>query len=513
MPLQDSDSVQRRWDRLLSASADVEFILEANRMLEDGAAVLLPNPGKVLSLGFGNVQGKLRPPGRRMQIRWVSVGDDAKPPLSVTFNDSEITAADVEMLRRLRTLRNELVHSSGSPAPPPLGVSDRSAISAAGGKLLRVIAARQRRSIARESATGYVREQAIAAYSAGSRWNAVETPSEIVDRNSTNVEQLASLLLREMPPVDMDHLTGVLRKEDYVGDDEAILREYCLTHDPLTILTDQLSAAHLHRIARLYRLDIADQAPKEDVARAILPKLGFTVSAPPKGLHHVETVLKARRSEIAHSRTKEDTVAMSNTITIETERLLHSILSFHASLFFGPEYRMILGERNKLWLSDRLTLGQRIDLLRHLDRRILDSEILRIRLTELFGGRTCLVDDDELERLKSASRVRGTLSHFKDAVDRLPLAEAKNLVRDLVDAALRFAQYARDQRIVPTIISVEYFVEDKYGRKLAHCVTEDGQIERVFTRTDLDPTKHYYMQPLTNPSRIFPILIEYVAAA
>ena len=67
----------------------------------------------------------------------------------------------------------------------------------------------------------------------------------------------------------------------------------------------------------------------------------------------------------------------------------------------------------------------------------------------------------------------------------------------------------RHQGIFPSIVMVKCTMEDKYGRKYVMCKDDTDRDERIYTNQDIDPAKHYFLHPLTNPARIYPILVEY----
>jgi hypothetical protein len=54
---------------------------------------------------------------------------------------------------------------------------------------------------------------------------------------------------------------------------------------------------------------------------------------------------------------------------------------------------------------------------------------------------------------------------------------------------------------------VESFVTDHFGRRYVYCRNDQGQLEKVFTNVAVDPSRHYFFYPTTNPMRIYPILV------
>jgi hypothetical protein len=103
--------------------------------------------------------------------------------------------------------------------------------------------------------------------------------------------------------------------------------------------------------------------------------------------------------------------------------------------------------------------------------------------------------------------LRNTFMHWNETLAQASLAKLRDVARDLLNEVVEFLQVMERDGIYPRLVMVESFVTDHYGRKYIFCRNDQGQVEKVFTQVAVDPCRHYFFHPTTNPMRIYPILV------
>jgi len=97
--------------------------------------------------------------------------------------------------------------------------------------------------------------------------------------------------------------------------------------------------------------------------------------------------------------------------------------------------------------------------------------------------------------------------HWNETLAGAGLTKVKDMARDMLTEIVNFLQAVETGGIYPRVVAVESFVTDHFGRKYVSCRNDQGQLEKVFTNAAVDPSRHYFFYPTTNPMRIYPILI------
>ena len=86
---------------------------------------------------------------------------------------------------------------------------------------------------------------------------------------------------------------------------------------------------------------------------------------------------------------------------------------------------------------------------------------------------------------------------------------SRTRVLTLLKESLDFLRTLEEGKVFPSVLAVEQIVEDKFGRQYVECRDDRGRTEHIYTNQDIDPARHYFMHPLTNPARIYPVLVAY----
>ena len=79
--------------------------------------------------------------------------------------------------------------------------------------------------------------------------------------------------------------------------------------------------------------------------------------------------------------------------------------------------------------------------------------------------------------------------------------------REMAQALIPFLDHLAGSGVYPRVIAVRETVRDAFGRQFVRATDENGCEEKIFTDEPLDPGAAYFMHPLTNPVRIYPILV------
>jgi hypothetical protein len=343
--------------------------------------------------------------------------------------------------------------------------------------------------------------------------DAAETPSELLSRRNQNVDALKEMLVEHLGTEDQRDLIERLRQRGYTGSVDGVFCEYCLDKDPVRILVEHFSDNQLRRILRSRGGDSAPLDSIDEVATGIVALLGFTIPGEPKGIGFVIKQVQQLNSKLKQAGSKNEVIGIITPLTNEIERALHGLVVFYGTVFFGSDYKQEFAKWRKKFGGEKLTLGDRCNLLQRFEKKVQEEALLQLRLKELFRERTFLIGSRELDTFREAvASKRGHLSHFRDRVDRMKAEEVREIVQQVVDQCLAFFTYLQSSGVFPSAIVVDEIVVDKFGRKFLRCVDEEERAERVYTDAEIDPSKQYFLLPLTNPFRIYPHLVQYQEA-
>lgn len=78
---------------------------------------------------------------------------------------------------------------------------------------------------------------------------------------------------------------------------------------------------------------------KEEIAKSILHHLGFNIVDDPKGLVYVITHIQRLQARAEQSNDRDELAGLVNPVSTEMERILHSLIIFYGSIFYGDNYK------------------------------------------------------------------------------------------------------------------------------------------------------------------------------
>lgn len=337
---------------------------------------------------------------------------------------------------------------------------------------------------------------------------------QAVDTSQDLVARLAECVIEHAAPDDLAFfLQRDLPSRGYRGDDaRSLMIEYCLDEDPEQVLLSCFSKPGLARLADRLGASAGDEyADRERYAQAILDRLGLASSENPRGIHESIRFLANFQHRLERVRDEASVAGLVTPAVREYEKVLHDLLRFYGQFLYGRSHERALARLARHRLANhkrdlsRATLGERIGVLQALNEH-LAGDSAEARHFELVFRRRHTVPPD----LLAASRVvtlRNAFMHGHETLAGANLAKMRDRARELFREILDFLQVLERRGIYPRIIAVESFVTDHFGRKYIYCRSDQGQTEKVFTNVTVDPSRHYFFFPTTNPMCIYPILI------
>lgn len=336
-----------------------------------------------------------------------------------------------------------------------------------------------------------------------------EPPRRAGGQANSHVRKLHRLLLDEIPKVSLDEIVDELRAAGYRGDAEMCLLEYCVRmEDPAAFLATELGVRDLRRILKKVSGTTArHDADDRRVATELLEWLGFPRTSQPRGLASVRARLVSTERDVGVASARELRGAVTEA-SAQLEFLVQVMLRFLCRAAFrrSPEsYFRASGRLAHSQTIDRSSLGKLLELLEALGRDLASDHSPSVRQ---FNA------DFEARRLvPSASfrvvQLRNSFAHFDREPEDTSLEEQRRRAASFFEEAIRFVDYVGDPngRVFPIILRIERLTVDRHGRRTIEAVTDDDQLERIFTDEELAPGRIYLMHPLTNPLRVDPILV------
>jgi hypothetical protein len=339
----------------------------------------------------------------------------------------------------------------------------------------------------------------------------VETPDESVGRASTSLERTVRLIRRYLDPHGLDHLSRRFDAMGFVGSGEARLIEYCLERDLRDLFTELFSEPTLHRIARDLGLEPDPLEARATVTKRILESLQIPVPPKPIGIsdfaEHLRTV-SARLDTASDRAVLRGLIGEAGTAL---ERLLADLVQFYATVIFNADPEEAFRDRGWLQPHHRLaraSMGMLFELLARIDASVRDlGSSTAARYAELFPEKAPLLALSEREK-SSIAQVRNAFSHPSERLDAMDLRELRKLGRDMLSAVQTFVDHLVEAEIYPRVVAVKETVSDAFGRRFVRAVDASGREEKIYTDREMEPGALYFMHPLTNPVRIFPILVK-----
>ncbi len=330
------------------------------------------------------------------------------------------------------------------------------------------------------------------------------------------VTRLADCVMTHSPPGDLDFLvTRELPSRGYHGDDpRTLVIEYCLDEEPTEVLLSCFSKAGLARVAEQMGAAVEPGlAERERYAQAILAKLGLGSGAEPRGIQDSVRLVNNLRHRLEQCRDASEIAGFVTPAAHEYEKVLRDLLRFYGQFLYGRFYERSLARlarsakrvaEHKRDLS-RLTLGELVGVLDALNDLLAGDSAEALHFRRVFG-RSYAVPPELLGRSKVTS-LRNAFMHWNATLAQANVTKTRDTARELLGEVHEFLRVIADGGTYPRVVAVESFVTDRFGRRYVFCRNDQGQLEKVFTNVAVDPSRHYFSYPTTNPMRIYPILV------
>jgi len=334
------------------------------------------------------------------------------------------------------------------------------------------------------------------------------------DTNQDLVSRLAECIMTHSPPEDLDFLvTRELPERGYRGDDRrTLVIEYCLDEDPTEVLLSSFSKAGLARVAEKVGATVEPgSTDREHYAQAILAKLGLGTSAPPRGIHDSVRLVNNLRHRLEQCRDAGEVAGFVAPAAREYEKVLRDLLRFYGQFLYGRFYERSLVRLARKRLAEhkrdlsRVSLGELTGILDVLNDYLAGESAEAQQFRRVFG-RSYAVPPEFLTHSK-VTALRNSFTHWNETLAQANLMKIRDTARELLGEVCAFLQTIADGGVYPRIVAVESFVTDRFGRRYVFCRNDQGQLEKVFTNVAIDPSRHYFFYPTTNPMRIYPILV------
>jgi serine/threonine protein kinase len=334
------------------------------------------------------------------------------------------------------------------------------------------------------------------------------------DTTQDLVSRLADCVMTHSPPADLDFLlTRELPARGYRGDDpRTLVIEYCLDEEPTEVLLSCFSKAGLARVAeRLGAVVEPGQNEREQYAQAILAKLGLGSGAPPRGIQDSVRLVNNLRHRLEQCRDAGEVAGFVTPATHEYEKVLRGLLRFYGQFLYGRFYERALARLARKRLAEhkrdlsRVSLGELVGVLDALNAMLAGDCADAQHFRRVFG-RSYAVPPEFLAKSK-VTALRNAFMHFNETLVQANLGKIRDTARELLTEVGEFLRAIADGGVYPRVVAVESFVTDRFGRRYVFCRNDQGQLEKVFTNIAVDPSRHYFFYPTTNPMRIYPILV------
>jgi serine/threonine protein kinase len=337
---------------------------------------------------------------------------------------------------------------------------------------------------------------------------------QAADTSQDLVTGLAECILKYSSPEDLTFLleTDLPGKGYRGGDSHTLVIEYCLDEDPAQILMSCFNKAGLARLAdRLGARVEEGEADRENYAQAVLRRLGLAGGGSLRGIHDSILAVTNLRHRLEQCRDGAEVAGLVTPAAREYEKVLRDLVRFYGQFLHGRSYerRLVRLARKRVaeYKRDlsRATLGDLVGVLQALNDHLAGDSAEAQQFRKVFH-RAYAVPPQYLTGSR-VTAVRNAFLHWNETLARASLAKVRDMARDLLTDIIEFLEVIKQEGIYPRVVAVESFVTDRFGRKYILCRNDQGQVEKVFTNVAVNPSRHYFFYPTTNPMRIYPILV------
>jgi len=317
------------------------------------------------------------------------------------------------------------------------------------------------------------------------------------------IERLVEFLSEYLNSDEKRRLLNKLKSDyHYEGNDYLILCEYCLKENPERILEDHFTIGQLQNISKTP--NTPNDKPK--IIKDILLDMGYIIPEGMIGITDIKIKMENIYLEINRTAMLQNKIEKARTACEYIEKIILSLIIFYGKILFGNNYKEDFNKSNRQFFSKEkgMTFGVLFDLLKDFQKKCLENMNLNQKLVELFNRNYLITEQAEiLEKYSDVVKYRNDLSHHDRSDEQKKIAVDK-----AVKLSLKFISHLDANNIFPKLIRIEQIIIDSYGRKKIECIDERGITEQIYTNENIDYTKNYFMHPLNNPLRIFPLLVE-----
>jgi tetratricopeptide (TPR) repeat protein len=291
---------------------------------------------------------------------------------------------------------------------------------------------------------------------------------------------------------------------------ETRLLELCVKDDPLEILRDTIPAGKLLKLAEDLGLPEDENESIEGLRGRVLLKLGFRLPQKPSGIAVYRERAGQLRAELNLCDDRSQVIGIGTSGCNDiAEPVLKDLVHFYCTALMGSDYEGLLAQQSLLPPASRhglasLTFGQKIGLVKELNRYIKTNQDLRQHMQAWFGRDWILNNSRHVQKfLDPMCTRRNSLAHPEGAATEV----LKKAAEEALDLLSQLLQQLEEQTIYPPLVVVVARHIDAYGRLTHECVDDRGRPERVFTTMDLTIGAEYFLHFESNPYRVDPIIV------
>jgi len=334
-------------------------------------------------------------------------------------------------------------------------------------------------------------------------------PIRVAEGGTAHVRALQKFLQTHLDPSSLNEVDAQLVKQGYAGTVDARLLEHCLRlDDPAKFIASEFSRSQLAAaLNTLTGESPATSADALELAHIALEFLGFPL---PRRLGGLATAQAVTEQETNRLRTgvATDVSSAVTRVAQQLECICHVLLRFLCRAAYDQTPEALFRSWEKLGSSESLAtagLGKLIILVEVLDARLEDDETAVARFFKGSVDRRRLFPKDAAD----LAYLRNSFIHYREKEASETYAKRVDAALRFLDAARSFIEYLRapDTRLFPLMVRITRIEIDAWARRRIHAIDDEGREELIFTDVSLEPGRIYFMQPLSNPVRVDPILV------
>lgn len=334
-------------------------------------------------------------------------------------------------------------------------------------------------------------------------------PVRVAEGGTAHVRALQKFLQTYLDPGSLQELGARLQQRGYVGTPEARLLEHCLRlEDPVNFVASEFSryqlATAVHNLTGKAASHTADAS---QLAEEILEFLGFPLPRQLGGLATAQAIIEQERNRLRTGIASDIGSAVTR-VAQQLECICHVLLRFLSRVAYDKTPEELFRGWEKLTSSETLAtagLGKLIVLVEAMDAQLERDETAVPRFFKGAMQKRQLFPPGASD----LANLRNSFVHYREREASEPYVKRLDAAARFLDAARHFVEYLRaaDTRLFPLMVRVTRIEIDAWGRRRIHAIDDEGREELIFTDMPLEPGRVYFMQPLSNPVRVDPILV------